>query len=67
MHFTERTILVAEQPASCRFYKRSSLPAGYALDGPAVVEEPTATSYVPGGWRAQVDDRLNLVLTLERS
>jgi N-methylhydantoinase A len=67
IQYREREILVAGTPTLCRFYLRSSLPAGHTLPGPAIVEEPTSTSYVPSGWQAQVDDQLNLVLDLERS
>ncbi len=36
------------------FAERSSLPPGFSLEGPAVIEEETATAVVPGGWRLAV-------------
>jgi N-methylhydantoinase A len=46
----------------CDFYYRDSLPPGFTIRGPAVVEEPTATAFVPDGWAGTVDDAGNLVL-----
>jgi N-methylhydantoinase A len=45
-----------------RFVARAALPAGAALDGPAIVEEPTATTLVAPGWRATVAGDGSLVL-----
>jgi N-methylhydantoinase A len=44
------------------FVNRLELPAGYRLDGPAVVEEGTATTFVPRGWRLAVLDDGDLLL-----
>ena len=49
----------------CRFAWRPSLAAGHVLDGLAIIEEPTATTLVPPGWRATVGAAGALVL--ERS
>ncbi len=38
----------------CAFYQRQTLPEGHTLTGPAIVEEATATTYVPQGWTASV-------------
>ena len=46
----------------CRFYDRASLPMGADVQGPAVVEEQTATTFVPEGWTAAVDAAGNLIL-----
>jgi N-methylhydantoinase A len=46
----------------CRFYKRASLPAGASVGGPAVVEEPTATTFIPDAWTGTVDGTGNLIL-----
>jgi N-methylhydantoinase A len=51
---------------SCRFAWRSDLPAGFRLSGPAIIEEPTATTFVPPRWAAQVGQAGALVLTPER-
>jgi N-methylhydantoinase A len=46
----------------CRFYDRAGLVTGDQLPGPAVIEEPTATTFVPVGWTATVDAFLNVLL-----
>ncbi|MFO0459463.1 MAG: hydantoinase B/oxoprolinase family protein [Burkholderiales bacterium] len=43
-------------------YRREAIPAGAALDGPAVVAEATATTVVEPGWRATMSARGDLVL-----
>ena len=60
---TEGTIEVTGQPEPCRFYRRETLPAGFTVDGPAVIEEGTATGYIPAGWRGVVDARGNILVT----
>ena len=47
---------------SCQFAWRGSLPAGYVLAGCSVIEEPTATTFVPPGWTATVHDTGALTL-----
>jgi N-methylhydantoinase A len=49
----------------CKFYQRTSCPPGYQFPGPAVIEEATATSFVPDGWICTVDDHLNLIIERE--
>lgn len=49
----------------CRFVRRDSLPLGYSIRGLAIVEEPTATTVVPPGWKAQVGDTGALILARE--
>lgn len=39
---------------TCRFLWRESLGQGESIQGLAVIEEPTATTLVPPGWRAEV-------------
>ncbi len=48
--------------AAGRIVSRASLPVGAVLNGPAVVVQEDATSFVPGGWRGVVDDAGNLLL-----
>jgi N-methylhydantoinase A len=43
-------------------YARTGLRPGDAFDGPAVVEQYDATTYIAPGWRARVDGFGNLVL-----
>ena len=40
----------------CPVYDRAAMPAGYALDGPAIVEEAGGTSVVPPRWRVAVHE-----------
>jgi N-methylhydantoinase A len=40
---------------SIPFWDRAHLPAGFTAAGPCVVEEPTATTFVPRNWRFTVD------------
>jgi N-methylhydantoinase A len=44
------------------FAERASLPPGFVLDGPAVVEEETATTVVPPGWRLTVGAEGDLMI-----
>jgi N-methylhydantoinase A len=41
----------------CLFLSRASLATGETVAGPAVVEEPTTTTFVPAGWYAEADDQ----------
>lgn len=49
----------------CRFVWRADLAPGVGVQGPAVLEEPTATTLVPPGWTATVDPTGALILTVE--
>lgn len=50
----------------CRFFWRADLSPGATVAGPAIIEEPTATTLVPPGWSAVVDASGALILTDER-
>jgi N-methylhydantoinase A len=56
------TIVINGRSVGCRFYDRSGFLSGDRLPGPAVIEEPTATTFVPVGWTATVDAFLNVLL-----
>ena len=43
-------------------YERDVLDIGIAIAGPAIVEQFDATTVIPPGWSAQVDQRRNLIL-----
>jgi N-methylhydantoinase A len=43
-------------------YARNSLAVGQIVDAPALVTEPTATTWIDSGWRARVDAWGNLLL-----
>ncbi len=59
--FTDGT--VHETPV----YRRSALPTGQTLDGPAVVEQAESTVVVPPAWTAEVRADGSLVLTEEET
>ena len=46
------------------FYRRTRLPAGARLEGPAIIEESGSTTVVPPGARGAVDPAGNLVLEM---
>jgi N-methylhydantoinase A len=52
----------AAAPRAEGYHPRGELEAGARLEGPCVVEEPTATTYVPDGWTARADRLGNLIL-----
>ncbi|HEY3080460.1 MAG TPA: hydantoinase/oxoprolinase family protein [Chloroflexota bacterium] len=51
----------------CPVYDRADLPAALELDGPAVVEEPMATTLLLPGQRLVVDELGNLLIRTGRS
>ena len=61
----ESHIVFQGERLPCRFAWRGSLPAGYTLPALSIVEEPTATTLVPPGWRATVGAAGALVLEQE--
>jgi N-methylhydantoinase A len=46
----------------CAVRTRGEIDAAKGAEGPLLVEDETATIYVPPGWRAQCDDAGNLIL-----
>ena len=58
-----RRALFAGRARSTPVYDRAKLRAGQRFAGPAIVAEYSATTVVPPGWRARVDESENLVLT----
>ena len=44
-------------------YDRATLAPGTLISGPALIIDPSATTVVEPGWRAEVDARSNLILT----
>ncbi|RIK45496.1 MAG: hypothetical protein DCC58_06195 [Chloroflexi bacterium] len=52
----ERALAVVDgERREITFWERAPLPVGFRTTGPCVVEEPTATTFVPPGWRLVVD------------
>jgi len=58
-------IFIGGAAREATFAARAGLAAGVAIEGPAVIEEATATTLVPPGWRATVTAEGDLLL--ERS
>jgi N-methylhydantoinase A len=56
-------VTLIDGPATIPFYDRATLPLGFATTGACVIEEPTATTFVPGGWMVTVDEHGCLVVT----
>ena len=52
----------AARETPTRIFERDRLDAGARIEGPAIVEQFDATTVIPPGWRATVDEFLNLVL-----
>ncbi|MFQ5976808.1 MAG: hydantoinase/oxoprolinase family protein [Candidatus Heimdallarchaeota archaeon] len=46
----------------CEVYERSVLPVGYSVDGPAIIQEKEATTFLGEEWHLQVDVLGNLVM-----
>ena len=44
------------------YYRRALLPGG-RIEAPAIIEQYDATIIVPPGWKASVDELLNICLT----
>jgi len=49
-------------PRQAGLYDRADMRPGDTIDGPAIVAEATATTVIEPGWRAEMDERGNLVL-----
>jgi N-methylhydantoinase A len=58
----EAPIVLGGRTRPCLFYRRDTLPTDATIVGPAVIEEGTATTFVPEGWTAAVDARGNLLM-----
>jgi N-methylhydantoinase A len=56
-----------DAPAETPVFLRGELPAGTRIDGPAVIEQLDSTTVVPPGWRAEVDEWLNIRMHAEEA
>ncbi|GBC77600.1 Acetophenone carboxylase gamma subunit [bacterium HR08] len=63
VYFREKGSPIARETS---FYWREALAPGATLAGPAIVLEYSATTVVPPGWRAEVDEYENLILSREQ-
>lgn len=50
-------------PVSAAIYHRAALPTGFSCNGPAVLEQDDTTTLIEPGWRAEVLDNGNILLT----
>jgi N-methylhydantoinase A len=62
---TTREVVFARQPMEATVALRDELSAGATIEGPAIIEEQTATTVVPPGWTASVDGLGYVVLTAQ--
>jgi N-methylhydantoinase A len=53
---SSRPVVFGRRAYDATVVMRGDLAAGASVDGPAVIEEPTATAVVPPGWTARVDN-----------
>ena len=53
---------IPRRPVEAIVYERDGLDIGVRIEGPCIVEQFDATTIVPPGWSAQVDDHRNLIL-----
>ncbi|HYC04251.1 MAG TPA: hydantoinase B/oxoprolinase family protein [Azospirillaceae bacterium] len=60
--FAEADCFMEGRRRTVPVHDRTALPAGACVDGPAILREPTATTLVEPGWRAEVTARGGLVL-----
>ncbi len=44
----------------------TDLPAGARIEGPAIIDQLDSTTVVPPGWRAEVDEWLNIRMHTRR-
>ena len=59
----ERNVHFAGEPRKTAIVDRNDIGAGETIDGPAIIEEGTATTLVPPGWRAAMIEGSHLSLT----
>jgi N-methylhydantoinase A len=50
----------------CALVPSSALKAGSTVDGPALVEGYSSSSYIPPRWRAELDAHDNLVVRAQK-
>lgn len=60
-----RTVIDPRTGRGCetRVYRRDGLAAGDGLDGPAIIEQIDATTWIPRGFQGTVDASGNLIMT----
>lgn len=61
----ETAIFDAGEERTCRVIGRQGLRSGEERIGPLLIEDDTATVFIPHGWRARLDTRDNIVIEKE--
>jgi len=59
------SVTFAGEEHDCLFVRREGLPAGFSISGLAIIEEATATTVVPPGWRMTAGPEGALLLEQE--
>lgn len=62
VRFETWTIIQDGHSIPCQFYERETLPYGYSISGPAIIEEPTATTFIPKEWMGKIDLFGNIIM-----
>lgn len=58
-----RTIMLGpDRVLDATVWRREMLAPGWSVQGPAIIEQPDATTIVPDGWTVRCDPYMNLVL-----
>lgn len=60
--FTRIPVVAGGSELNARAFVRDTLPIGFRARGPVVIEQDDATTWVPPGWRVQVDGQAALIL-----
>ncbi len=60
---TDTPIRIGDRTVAARVHAASSLTAGRPVEGPAMIEGYSSTTWVPPGWRAEPDRAGNILLS----
>ncbi|MGA7965924.1 MAG: hydantoinase B/oxoprolinase family protein [Gammaproteobacteria bacterium] len=63
----QRAVWFDDGWADTPFYRRADLPRGFAMDGPAVFVEDTATTVVAPGWHGELGEEGEVVMRRRQS
>jgi N-methylhydantoinase A len=61
-----RQVHFGDEPLATAIYDRARLPAGFSIEGPAIIEEPSTTTVVQPGQRVAVDEWGNLIISMQK-
>jgi N-methylhydantoinase A len=57
-----QTVAIDGGQTLCQVHQRASLGFGNGIAGPAIVDEPTTTTFIPEGWTGRLDNAGNLII-----